>query len=580
MLREVYMRASFALAVMGVCWGGLVSSARAVAEHTAAPAEPANGSYNVTQFGAVGDGAAVNTAAIQAAIDAAAAHGGGEVVFPPGKFVSGTLYLKDHVALRLLQGATLLGSANLADYPVNHCKYPSRSDCYTARALIWGEGLQDIAITGSGTIDGQGASFRDSVATPEDLEEITKTLEQEGRYTPHKVYYNRPYLIRLISCRNILVENVSMRNSAMWMQHYLDCDFVTIRGINVFNHGCTNNDMIDIDGCRNTIISDCFGDTDDDALTLKSTGARPTEHVSITNCILRSHCNAIKAGTESAGGFKDIAISNCVIQRSSMPQGRTGQAEGLAGIALEIVDGGTLDRVAISNIVVEGTTAPIFMRLGNRARPPRPSDPKPPVGIFRNVSIDNLVATGASPTGCAIAGLPGHCIENVALSNIRITFSGPAPEKVAAEVPEKEDQYPECTMFGTLPAYGFYFRHVRGLQLRGIELGGEAPGPRPAIVADDVHDLRIEGLTAQAAPGTPAQVTLRDTGGAWISGCPAAAAETFLSLENVCSGTRLTNNDLSRPRKPYVLGPATPSSAIIAEFNLLPNMGKAESGGK
>jgi len=566
--REVRMNIFRTLIVAGLC---VARWAPAEFVHT----KEADGTYNVTQFHAVGDGVTLDTAAIQAAIGAAATQGGGEVVFPPGRFLTGTLYLKDRVALRLLQGATILGSANLADYPANHCKYPSWSDQYTARALIWGEGLQDIAITGSGTIDGQGVFFRDNVATPEELEGISKTLGEEGRYAPNKVYYNRPYLVRFISCRNVLVENVSMRNSAMWMQHYLDCDFVTLRGIKVFNHGCANNDMIDIDGCRNVIVSDCFGDSDDDALTLKSTGARPTEHVAITNCVLRSHCSAIKAGTESSGGFKDIAISNCVIQRSSVPQNRAGRPEGLAGIALEIVDGGALERVAISNLVIEGTTAPLFMRLGNRARTIQPDLPKPPAGVFRDVSIDNLVATGASPTGCAIAGLPGHCIENVTLSNIRIAFTGPAPENIAAEVPEKEDQYPECAMFGTLPAYGFYCRHVNGLQLRGIELGGEAPGPRPAIVADDVHDLRIDGLSAEAAPGTPAQVVLRDTTGAWISGSTAAVAKTFLSLENACSGIRLTNNDLSSARKPYLLGPSTPASAVVAEFNLLPEAGKA-----
>ena len=444
---------------------------------------------DITQFGAVGDGTTLNTVAIQAAIDASAANGGGEVLFPPGKFLTGTFYLKSGVHLRLSQGTLILGSANLADYPLTRCKYPSRSDQYTLRALIWGEGLTDVSITGPGAIDGQGAQFRDNVATQEEVAAAAQPYEQEGRYTPNKIYLNRPFLIRLISCRNVLVENLTLRNSAMWIQHYLDCDFLTLRGLNVFNHVAANNDMIDIDGCRNVVVSDCVGDTDDDALTLKSTGARPTEHVVVTNCILSSHCNALKAGTESAGGFKDIAINNCVIRRSSVKENRSGRSEGLAGIALEIVDGGTLERVAISNVVIEGTIAPLFMRLGNRARPPRQSDPKPPTGTFRNVSISNVVATGASNTGCAFSGIPGHPLENISLSNIRIAFAG-GGSRVDTEVPEVEDKYPESTMFGPLPAYGFYFRHVKNVRLRDIELTCDTPDSRPRIVTVDARKIK------------------------------------------------------------------------------------------
>jgi len=444
---------------------------------------------NATQYGAVGDGTTLNTISIQTAIDAVAVDGGGEVVFPSGTYLTGTLYLKSGVHLHLSPGAVLLGSGNLVDYPATRCEYPSRTDNYTMRALIWGEGLHDIAITGSGVIDGQGALFRDNVATREEIKTASEQYEQEGRYIPHEKYFNRPYLIRFISCRNVRVEGVTLQNSAMWMQHYLDCDFVTLRGLKVFNHVARNNDMIDIDGCSNVIISDCIGDTDDDALTLKSTGARATEHVVISNCILSSHCNAIKAGTESAGGFKDIVITNCMVRPSSAEEVISGRAEGLAGIALEIVDGGALERVAISNIVIEGTMSPLFMRLGNRARPPKPSDPKPPVGTFRDVSISNVIATGASMNGCPFSGIPGHPLENIALSNIRIHFAGGGPADIK-DVPEAEDQYPECGMFGTLPAYGFFIRHAKNVRLRDVELTCDTPDPRPPIIAVDVEGFQ------------------------------------------------------------------------------------------
>ena len=528
--------------------------------------------FDVIEFGATGDAETLNTSAIQAAIDACAGAGGGTVQFPAGAYLTGTLHLKSHVRLELGAGATILGSTNVEDYPVNICAYPSRTDRYTVRALIWGEGLEDIAITGRGTIDGQGASFRDNRATPGECETNSRPLKEAGRYALNEVYANRPYLIRLVSCRNILVENVRLRNSAMWMQHYLDCDFLTIRGINVYNHGCRNNDMMDIDCCRNVAISDCVGDTDDDALTLKSTGDRATEFVTIANCILRSRCNALKAGTESSGGFRDIAVTNCVIQRSSTPGGLTGRDEGLAGIALEIVDGGSLERVAISNIVIEGTCAPIFMRLGNRARPPIPSLPKPRPGTFRNVTIDNVIATGAGVTGCAIAGLPGHPIENVTLSNIRIKFDGGGTaEHAAADVPEAEDQYPECIMFGTLPAYGFYCRHVEGLTMREIELDCEQPDMRPAMVCGDVRRLRLDGFRARAALEAPAQVILKNTEDAFITGCWADAG-AFLRVEGGCTGIAAVANDLSRARVPFALDPSTGEAALRQAYNQLPEV--------
>jgi polygalacturonase len=337
------------------------------------------------------------------------------------------------------------------------------------------------------------------------------------------------------------------------MQQYLACDFVTIRGIKVFNHVSNNNDMIDIDGCRYVTISDCIGDSDDDALTLKSTGARATEHVTITNCILSSHCNAIKAGTESSGGFKDIAITNCVIMPSSAGEVISARAEGLAGIALEIVDGGTMDGVVISNISIEGTTAPIFMRLGNRARTPRAADPRPPVGTFRNVTISNIVARNASATGCAIAGIPGHPIENVSIDNVRIGFvGGGTQEQAEREIPEEEEKYPESTMFGPLPAYGFYARHVNGLTMRNIQLSYEAPELRPALVCDDVKDLRLDMFDVTAAPEAVGAIVLKDTSEVFITHSRAPRNAVFLKTSGACENVKLFGNDLTPAATPYM----------------------------
>ncbi len=521
-----------------------------VAATFASPVFPATtpgsgASCSVKDFGAVGDGKTKDTAAIQKAVDAAHDAGGGSVVFPPGTYLTGTIYLKSRVRLHIGQAVTLLGSPDSADYPANRCAFRSYSDKYVQQALIWGENLHDIAITGRGAIDGQGAAFK---GLP---------------------WRERPYVIRLISCRNILVEDVTLRNSAMWMQHYLNCDFVTIRAVQVYNHCAANNDMIDIDCCRDVVITDCFADSDDDALTLKSTADRPSENITIANCVLSSHCNAIKMGTESNGGFKNVTITNCTIRPSRHPTHRAGRAEGLAGIALEVVDGGSLDRVTISNITVLGQTAPLFIRLGNRARPFKKDMPKPGVGTLRNVVISNIVATDATRIGCSITGQPGHPVQNVTLSNIKLRFAGGGTAADALRaIPELPRKYPECTMFGVLPAYGLYCRHVDGLTLRDVDVRCDKPDGRPALVCDDVQNLQLDHFNAQGGSGASATLLLQNVRTAMIRGCVAPPdVAAFLSLHGQCDRISVIGNDLSAATRPFAFAEATPPSVLYEQAN-------------
>jgi polygalacturonase len=505
-----------------------------------------SGIHNIDDFGAVGDGKTLNTVAIQKAIDTCAQAGGGRVYFPPGRYVSGTLFLKDHVYLEIDHAATLLGSTNLADYPITHCDFPSYSDYYVVRALIWGENLENVGLVGSGTIDGQGEAFLRVDPTEEELAEMVKGWDP-NRYVPRSGYINRPYMIRLVSCRHIRVEGLTLRNSPMWMQQYLNCDFLTVRGLNVFNHVNRNNDMIDIDSCRDVIVSDCYGDSDDDALTLKSTANYPTENVTITNCVFSSHCNAIKMGTESHGGFKRITISNCVVRPSRDEKAWAGRDEGLAGIALEIVDGGVMDGVTISNISMVGQTVPLFIRLGNRARTISPIADKPATGTLRNVILSNIVATGTGNIGCSITGLPGYPVENVTLSDIRLGFAGGIRnEEVEQNVPELPEKYPESGMFGNLPAYGFYCRHVTGLTLRNIDLDYAESDTRPAIHCEDVQNLTLDQIESGVEETTPAQIVLRNTQDIRISGCRPDGNPVFLKLEEPCENAIVIGNDFSK----------------------------------
>ena len=425
--------------------------------------------HDITEFGAVTDTTVLSTKAIQAAIDACSREGG-TVIIPAGNFLSGTLMLKSNVTLQLLKGATLYGSRHLEDYVPNIPEYIALRTRGKTKQLIYAENQQNIAIIGEGEINGQGRFFADKTA--------------KG------VQYDRPHLIQFIHCSKILIENVSLRNSGCWMEHYLACDDLQIRGIKVYNHGNKNNDGIDIDGCHRVTISDVNVDSDDDALCIKSTSDRASEYVAISNCLLSSHCNAFKLGTESNTGFKNIAATNLVIKPSShadqLIYGHTG---GSSGIALEIADGGTLDGVVISNVTIQGTWTPIFIRLDNRARPYRDDQVINKVGQLKNVSISNVIVTGAGNLGCSITGIPGYPVENISLSNISISFDGGGTKDlIHREIPEKEKDYPEAEMFGELPSYGFYLRHARNIHFSNIHLGTEKSDLRPALCLSDVTD--------------------------------------------------------------------------------------------
>ncbi len=431
--------------------------------------------YDVRDYGAKPDGITLSTKSIQKAIDACSQSGGGTVYLPPGTYLSGTIYFKSGVTLRLAAGSTLLGTKNLKDYPPTVQAFRSYTDNYTDKSLIYGEKLERIAITGSGTIDGQGASFKG----------------------PYKV---RPYMIRFSQCRNITVKDVTLRNSPMWVQHYLACDDVHITGITVRSLVNHNNDGINIDSCRRVIISDCNIESGDDAVVLKSTSARVCQDVVVSNCILSSRCNALKMGTESNGGFKNIVMTGCSIYNTH-----------LAGVALEIVDGGTMDRVVVSNITMNKIGAPIFLRLGNRARPFEKDMNTPGIGVMRNITISNIEATGANPTGCAISGLLEAKIENVTLSNLRLSFEGGGTKADAERKnPEKTADYPEYSMFGRLSAYGLYCRHVKGLKLFNVQLQLEKPDQRHAVVFEDVEDALIDCLDAPLSSDTGKMISLDD----------------------------------------------------------------------
>lgn len=447
--------------------------------------------FPITGYGAVGDGVTLNTRSIQAAIDECAGKGGGNVIIPAGRFLTGTLVMKSHVNLVFEPGSVLLGSTRREDYPLQPLpKYRSLKDqaggfC----ALIYAEGAENISLTGSGTIDGQG-KLQKPMDNP-----VAGDID------------GRPRNILFISCKDVVIEGIRLMNSGMWNQHYLNCEDVRIAHITVDNHSNENNDGIDIDGCRRFVLSNSIFDSDDDGITLKSTGPAPCEDIAITNCIVSSYCNAIKAGTESSGGFRNITISNCVVKPSASVEAPVFNTPriGITGLSLELVDGGIMEGITVNNLTIYGTMVPIYVRLANRARPYLPDQPVPGVGAMRNISISNVVAYGAGNWGSSITGIPGHTIKNLTLSNIQLfTEGGVQPGGFNETVKEDEKGYPQPTVWKQLPAYGLYIRHAEGISINGLMLGLKEPDCRPPIMLEDVSGIQIKsGQLRNPDPSTP-----------------------------------------------------------------------------
>ncbi len=424
---------------------------------------------NVVDFGAVGDGSTLNTVSLQRAIDSCAASGGGEVSVPPGRYVTGTIYLRSHVELRLDRGAVLLGSTdNPKDYPV--------------RALIYAEGIEDAGISGHGIIDGQ-ARHPDFIA---------KGYKVNDGKLPLGIHFRE--------CRRISLADFEIRDVGSWTIRLLRCEEVDIDGISIFCLAQGNNDGIDVDA-RNVTISNCRIECDDDGICMKSdTEDFLPENITITNCVIASNCNPIKFGTASRAGFRNITVSNCVIRRpsesniwdwSKVYRGvAAGTLTGLAGIAVESADGGVIENLTFDNIVMEGIITPIFVCLNKR------KGDKP--GQIRNISFSNITAVAEGVIPCLITGMPGGRISGITLRDIRVEHNG-GEQPMTERLPESNG-YPENRMFGRRnPAGGLYIRHADNILVDNFSIRQRNTDYRPPVVLDDVTDFRARELRTEGS---------------------------------------------------------------------------------
>jgi len=470
------------------------------------PAISKEGFYNVIDFGAKGDNKTNNTKAINAAIDAASKIGGGTVYFPAGNFLSFTIHLKSNITLFLDQGAVLIGDQEKKgvgyDLPGEDTWYKKFQDFghnYWRNSLIYGDSLHNIAITGQGMIWGKGLYSYDK-----------PDIKGSGNKA-----------IGLKNCLNVTIKDISILHGGHFCILATGVDNLTIDNV----RADADRDAFDIDCCKNVHISNCtINSPTDDGLCLKSSFAlgyaRATENVTITNCQVygydqgtmmdgtyktefkdeqpnANHCitGRLKLGTESNGGFKNIAVSNCVFKHSR-------------GLAIETADGGLIEDIVIDNITMRDITdTPFFIRLNARKRGPKGT----PLGVCRRITLSNINVydVGGRPsfpeTGAGmVMGIPGHYIEDLTLSNIRIYFrGGTSKEAINKDVPQNIDMYPDPYRWHSLPAYGIYFRYVKGLKVNNVVLRYLNRDERPAFVLDDVHNADFNFVDAQKGAGAP-----------------------------------------------------------------------------
>ena len=489
----------------------------------------ATGGFEVTAFGAKGDGKSLDTPAINKAIDAAAAAGGGTVYLSAGTYRCFSIRLKSNVALYLDQGATILAADPSekdgqydAPEPNQWDQYQDFGHSHWHNSLIWGENLEIISILGPGRIWGKGLVRSGAQSrTKQQNEALGNAASDPGagpfgypnpRDAVESGWGNKSISLKL--CHNVIIRDISILHGGHFAILATGVDNLTIDNLKID----TNRDGIDVDACKNVRISNCSVNSPfDDGICPKSSFAlgyaRSTEHVTITNCQVsgydegtllngtykrdfRNHNGSfsptgrIKFGTESNGGFKNITVSNCVFDYCR-------------GLALEAVDGALLEDVTISNITMRDiSTSPLFLRLGFRGRGPKETTT---VGALRRIILSNIVVYNADPKYASIiSGIPGHSIEDVRLSNVRIYYrGGGTKEQAALDPPEKEDTYPEPTMFGELPAYGFFIRHVKGLEMRDVEVSYLREDARPPFWLNDVIGVDFQHVKTQRSEGMP-----------------------------------------------------------------------------
>lgn len=405
--------------------------------------------FNVRQHGASGDGITMEMPVIQALIDRCAEQGGGTVYFPAGHYLTGSLFLQSNITLYLDSGAVILGSENPADYPIIHSRWEGTHQ-ETYAPLITGKDLQNIAVTGRGTIDGRGAIW-------------WKAKKENSLALP------RPRLISFSDCNNVFIEGITAINSPSWTINPVHCQNVCIRAITVINPADSpNTDGINPDSCQSVRISDCHVSVGDDCISIKSgtehehpDRSAPCRDITITNCTLERGHGGVVIGSEMSGGVKNVVISNCVF---------TGTDRGIR-IKSRRGRGGIVEDIRVTNLIMDGVLCPFTMNLyynigerGNRSvsdKNPRSIDDGTP--RLRRIHFSHITAREVKHAAGYLYGLAEMPLEDISLVDISISVS----EQADAGYPEMADDIP------SMSRAGFFIRNARRLRLERVEVTGQ-----------------------------------------------------------------------------------------------------------
>lgn len=457
--------------------------------------------FDVRDFGATGDARTPDTAAIQAAIDAANREGGGLVVVPEGAYATGPIELRSNVTLRITRSAVLKAiPPDQHAYPLLALREWKENTAFQltgagalsppqAGGLIYARRQRNIAVEGDGVIDGNGLAFP--------LDKV------------------RPSVLLFVECEDVRVEGVTTQASAFWTQHYVQSKRILINGVTVLSHLPNwNNDGIDLVECHEVRLTNSTIVADDDAIVFKSslTSGHGTKDIVVENCVIYGRKSAVKIGTESFGDFDNISIRNLVCY-------------GTRGINLFSVDGGQIKNFTVENVVLRDAYAALLLHVGDRMNFAPKNSPKPPVGSISDITIRNLDATFSVKSfgdilkehGIVLAGpvydqampvaenfISGQSdspIGNVLLQNIILRGfpGGGTKSDLEKVVPMNSDHYPLHGMFGKLPAWAFYLRHARNITIENLVLDAPTAEERPALLADDVENLNVS-VSEKTAP--------------------------------------------------------------------------------
>jgi hypothetical protein len=485
--------------------------------------------FNVRDYGAPDDTTSMATEAIQKAIDKCTASGGGEVYFPPGEYLAGTIVLKDNVTLYLESGATLFASQDTNHYKNDFIVIKSddsgKEGAGETPVFIYAKGAKNIGIKGKGTIHGQARrTYEDLKKVDGFIEEVTHNARKAG--VEMKMYYKVPPFVCLVfleSCNHVTIRDVSMIESTDWTLHFKWSDRIFVDNVYIessLEEG-VNSDGIDIDGCKDVVITNSIISTGDDAIVLKSTMTYPNyrdcENVTVNNCVLTSTSTALKLGTESYGDFRNITFNNCVIRNTNR------------GLSIVVRDGALVENVMFSDITIEtnrkhfnwwGNGDPIWLVVKKRF-------PDSKIGTIRNINFNNIIAYGQGTS--KIEGYPGHPMENIRLKNVQFhMFPEDYPDKRADDA--------------------FYASEVKGLNLRDVcATWNEDPEPawRNAFTFEKVDRLRLSGLEGAVPPiGDGAFIEMQSVNDALIENCrPGKGTDVFLRLNGSDNASIIGNNN-------------------------------------